>query len=155
MQLSWEAALNVAVPFFRRLGAIAEGHGVVACLEPNPARYGANFMVDSRETAEVVRAVAHPAIRMQLDVGALAINGDNAADVLRADADLIGHVHASEPGLVPLGDGGADHASAAAALAAILPGHVVAIEMLANGSEPHLQAIERAVGVAIRHYRKN
>lgn len=147
-------ARAIAVPFFRRLGDIAAEHGVTVCLEPNPACYGANFMTTSAEAAQVVERVAHPAIRMQLDTGTIAINGEDALTVLSDSAALIGHVHASEPDLAPLGDRGADHARAAAGLRQHLPGHVVTIEMLATANEPHPVAIERALKVAIAHYRE-
>jgi sugar phosphate isomerase/epimerase len=153
LQLSPEDALPIAVSFFRRLGDIARAHRVTICLEPNPARYGANFMTDSAETAAVVTAVDHPSIRMQLDVGALAVNRENARAVVQQHAALIAHVHASEPDLVPVGDGTADHACAAAAIAQALPDRVIAVEMLSGDAAPHLETIERALRLAIRHYR--
>lgn len=153
--LSDELVIEIAIPFFRRLGDIAQSYGVVICLEPNPPCYGANFMTTSAETAEVVRRVAHQAIRMQLDTGALAINGEDPASVLLNNMMLVGHIHASEPDLVPLGDGGTDHAKVAACLRQRLPQHIVSIEMLATKNEPHLVSIERALGVAIRHYRND
>ena len=139
--------------FFRQLGDVAQAHGVTICLEPNPSRYGCNFMTLTEETAHVVRQVAHPAIRMQLDIGALAINGEQPARMVADYAPLIGHIHASEPDLVPLGDGGSDHRGAAAAISAALPDHVVSIEMVATKQEPHLEAIERAIQIATTHYR--
>jgi sugar phosphate isomerase/epimerase len=148
-----EQVMEIAIPFFRRLGDIAQSYNVMICLEPNPARYGANFMTTSAETAEVVRQVAHPAIRLQLDTGALAINGESPSTVLQNSAILIGHIHASEPDLVPLGDGGTDHAMVAECLKQRLSDHIVSIEMLATKTEPHLVSIERALRVAIRHYR--
>ena len=151
--LSDEQAFEIAIPFFRRLGDIARSYGVVICLEPNPPRYGANFMTTSADTAWVVEQVTHPAIRMQLDSGALTINDENPTTVLQHSATLIGHIHASEPDLVPLGEGGTDHTSVAAAVRQRLPRHVVSIEMLATKNEPHLVSIERALGVAILHYR--
>lgn len=151
--LTDEQTIDVARTFFRRVGDAAAQHGVSICLEPNPPRYGANFMTTSIETAAVVRAIDHPSIRMQLDAGALAINGEDAQRVLSDASGLIGHVHASEPDLVPLGDGATDHASVAAALRRYLPGHIVTIEMVATATEPHPASIERALQTAIRHYR--
>jgi D-psicose/D-tagatose/L-ribulose 3-epimerase len=153
--LNDQQASEIAVPFFRRLGDIAQAHGVVICLEPNPACYGANFMITSAETAHVVDQVAHPAIGMQLDTGALAINSEDPVTVLQNSAALIRHIHASEPDLVPLGDGPADHGKVLAALAQYLPDHLVSIEMVATKNEPHLESIERALGAAIRHYRND
>jgi sugar phosphate isomerase/epimerase len=148
-----EEAAARAVRFFRRLGAIARDHGVTICLEPNPPRYGANFMTTSLETVEIVERVDHPAIEMQFDTGALTLQGEEAATVLARCAPRIGHIHASEPDLLPLGDGAAAHAPIAAAVRAFLPHHVVSIEMLATAGEPHLDSIERALKVASRFYR--
>lgn len=151
--LDEEAAIAAALPFFARLGDIAADCGVTVCLEPNPVCYGANFMTTTPATAEVVRRLGHPAIRMQLDTGALAINGEDAAAELGRCASLVGHIHASEPNLVPLGDGATDHAAAAAAIARQLPGHIVTIEMVATSAEPHAQSVARALDVALQHYR--
>jgi D-psicose/D-tagatose/L-ribulose 3-epimerase len=153
--LSDQQAMDVAVPFFQRLGNIAQNYGVVICLEPNPTCYNANFMTTSAETAQVVRQIAHPSVGMQLDTGALTINGEEPSTVLQDCAPLIGHVHASEPDLLPLGDGGTDHGKMVAALEQHLPNHVVSIEMLATKNEPHEVSIERALNVAIQHYRNN
>lgn len=151
--LDEEAAVQAALPFFARLGDIAADYGVTVCLEPNPTRYGANFMTTTPATAEVVTKLGHPAIRMQLDTGALAINGEDAATELKHCAALVGHIHASEPDLAPLGDGATDHSGAAAAIARCLPGHIVTVEMVATSAEPHLQSVERALDVALRYYR--
>ena len=151
--LSDAQALEQAVSFFRRLGNTAQEHGVIVCLEPNPTRYGANFMTTSAETAHVVAAVGHEAIRMQFDTGALMINGESPEAVLECSSRLIGHVHASEPDLVPLGDGGTDHQLMHRALSQHLPEHLVSIEMVATKEEPHLQSIERALVCAVECYR--
>lgn len=151
--LSDAQALDQAASFFRRLGTIAQEHGVIVCLEPNPTRYGANFMTTSAETFHVVAAVGHRAIRMQFDTGALTINGESPGAVLEGSAKLIGHVHASEPDLVPLGDGGTDHQLMHKALSQHLPEHLVSIEMVATKAESHLQSIERALTYAVDCYR--
>lgn len=153
--LSDQTAMDMAVSFFRRLGDAAQSYGVVICLEPNPACYGANFMTTSAETAQVVEQIAHPAVKMQLDTGVVTINDEDPGTVLQDSASLIGHVHASEPDLLPLGDGGTDHGKIAKALELRLPNHVVSIEMLATKNEPHAVSIERALTVAVRHYRNN
>lgn len=151
--LSDEQVQTISVQFFRRLGDIAQAHGVTICLEPNPPCYGANFMTTSAETAEVIRQIAHPAIRMQLDTGAITINGEDPVTILANCVSLIGHVHASEPDLAPLGDKGVDHAKVAKSLRTVLPDSIVTVEMLATQNEHHLISIERALGVATRYYR--
>ncbi|WP_330508392.1 TIM barrel protein [Pseudomonas putida] len=150
--LTDQQALDSAVSFFRQLGDIAQARDVTICLEPNPTCYGANFMTTSAETAATVRSIDHPAIRMQLDTGAMAINGEDPFIVLENCAELIGHIHASEPSLLPLGDGGTAHENMARAVSRYLPGHIVTIEMVATETEPHVQSIERALQLAHQHY---
>ncbi len=150
--LSDDETLDVASRFFRRAGDYAAARGVNLCLEPNPAQYGSNFMMTSAETARVVSAIDHPAIRMQFDTGAVIMNGEDPNEVLAQCAHLIGHIHASEPGLVPLGDGGNDHQRFRHAFSRYLPEHGVTIEMLPAKSEPRLAAIERALIFALRSY---
>jgi sugar phosphate isomerase/epimerase len=151
--LSDEQANAIATDFFRRLGDIAEEHHVVFCLEPNPTCYGSNFMTNSAETALVVRNIDHVAIKMQLDVGALTINREDAATTIAELAPIIGHIHASEPDLRPLGDLGTDHHSVRMCLQKHLPDSIVSIEMLATQDEPHVVSIERALAAAVRYYR--
>ncbi len=146
-------AIDQAVGFFRRLGDTAQEYGVIVCLEPNPTLYGANFMTTSEETAHVVTAVGHRAIRMQFDTGALTINNESPENVLGNNAELIGHIHASEPALVTLGDGGTDHRLMCKLLQQYLPDHVVSIEMVATKEESHLHSIERALMCAVECYR--
>ncbi|MFN4294856.1 MAG: sugar phosphate isomerase/epimerase family protein, partial [Thermoflexales bacterium] len=150
--LSDAQALEQAVSLFRRLGDIAQAHGVVICLEPNPVAYGANFMTNSQETAAVVTAVSHTAIRMQLDTGAMTLNGEKPEEVLEAYGHLVGHVHISEPYLAPIGDGATDHRAARDALRRYLPEHVVSIEMAATKHEPHTASIRRALAKAVAWY---
>jgi sugar phosphate isomerase/epimerase len=147
-----EAADAVAVEFFRRLGDLASGNGVAITLEPNPEAYGANFMTTSVETARVVRLVDHEAIRMQLDIGACAMNGEDVTDVVASAGDLVGHVHLSEPHLVPLGDGTSDHDHAAAALRDMLADRVACIEMLMTTDEPAQESVGRALDFALATY---
>lgn len=49
--LNDDVTLEIATTFFHRLGNIAQQEGVIFCLEPNPSCYGANFMINSAETA--------------------------------------------------------------------------------------------------------
>jgi len=150
--LSYDQTLEIAVNFFRRLGDTANEYGVIICLEPSPARYGGGFMMTSDETARIVDTVDHVAIKMQFDTGSITINKESPLAVLTNYADLIGHVHASEPDLLPLGDGGTDHPAMYKALKEHLPCHLVSIEMLATKEEPHLRSIERALVCAVESY---
>jgi sugar phosphate isomerase/epimerase len=145
-------ANEMATVFFRKLGPIAERHGVLICLEPNPVYYGANFMCTSDETAAIVEAVSHSSIRMQLDTGALTINAEAVRSVLQAHSNIIGHIHASEPDLVPLGDGTTDHEAMSKAISTYLPDYLVTIEMVATKTESVLASVDRAIRIAKNAY---
>ena len=145
-------ATAIAVDFFGRLGERAQTEGVIVCLEPNAAIYGCNFMVATTETAAIVEAVAHAAIRLQLDVGTIALNDEPAAATVARVAPLIGHIHASEPQLRPLGDAGAPHQEVADTLRRLGRDDIVTIEMARASDEPPLDAVRRAIGVAKASY---
>lgn len=145
------ATAEIANDFFRRLGDIAADQDTMISLEPNPPAYGANFMTDAATTAEVVRAVNHPAIRMQLDVGALTLNTESADEVLATNSDLIAHIHASEPQLKVLGDCGTDHRPVSSAIRRYCPNRIVTIEMREDDDAP-LISLERALAFAQRWY---
>lgn len=146
----------LAVDFFRRLGDCAVKHQVTICLEPNPVFYGANFMMNSAQTAAIVRQVNHPAILMNLDTGAILMNGESAADAIVPHADLFGHIHASEPQLVPLGSnagaGKAAHQALAAAINRLFPEKVLSVEMLTKGRDAPMADMETAMLFALELY---
>lgn len=143
-----------AVSFFRRLGDLAQQQGVVICLEPNPTCYGANFMTNSAETLTVVKAINHPAIKMQLDTGAISINNEDVFEVLKTAAPYIGHVHISEPGLAVIGDPHSDHKAYVRAIRETLGDDtLVSIEMVATADEPHTASLERALAFVTTTYR--
>ena len=143
---------NIAIDFFNRLGDIANEENVVICLEPCPANYGCNFMNTSFETVKIVTKILHPAIKMQLDSGAVCTNAEDVFEILSKYSNLIGHIHLSEPNLVPLGDGNTNHNNIFNALTKYLPNSLVSVEMLATQNEPHLTSIRRALLVANKIY---
>lgn len=146
------SALAIATDFFMRLGDAAGRSGVFVCLEPNPVTYNCNFMTTTAETADIVDRVSHPHIRLQLDVGALAMNSEPAQETVKRYAHLIGHVHASEPKLVTLGEGGSPHAQVANALRMYRPNSMVTIEMTGSEGLSPFESLERAVAVALSTY---
>ncbi len=103
-----DAAREIWVPAFRRMGAVAEAAGTRIALEPNPARYGTNFMTTLAETLAVARAVAHPGVAVNLDLGALIVSGELGALDLAAVLPDVAHVHLSAPDLAPLGGVGGE-----------------------------------------------
>lgn len=92
-----------AVEVFSSLGDACVRAGCVLALEPNPAGYGTNFLNTFAETLAFARRLGHPAVRVNLDLGAVAMNGERDAmlEALREAVGFIAHVHVSEPHLVP------------------------------------------------------
>ncbi len=144
---------EVACAFFSEVGDMAQQEGVVICLEPNPECYGANFMTCSAEAMAMVELIDHPAIKMQLDTGASAINHENVAKIIEGFEDKIGHIHLSEPGLLPLGRSEVDHQKVARQLNRLLPRHIATIEMLIPHNEAVLSVIDEALSFVTRNYR--
>jgi sugar phosphate isomerase/epimerase len=96
-------AHGIAVDVIGCLGDLCHARGAILALEPNPAAYGTNFLNTFAETAAFVRALDHPAVRVNLDIGALTMNEETerAVATFGATHPLIGHVHISEPHLAP------------------------------------------------------
>lgn len=111
-----EQAWTIAVAFFHDLGSYATECGVVLCIEPNPPQYGCDFMTLSSEAQALVRDVDSPGFGLHLDAAILGLSGEDAdAALTRCALDMV-HFHVSEPYLEPVGTGGVDHATVAAAL---------------------------------------
>lgn len=142
--LTDKETLKTAIEFFNIVGTYAQFHNVTLCLEPNPTIYGANFMTTTQETIDVVHAVNHPNIKLQLDLGAVTCNEENLKEIVSNNYDIIGHIHISEPHLITIGDIGTPHIEYAKILKQYLPGRTATIEMLTDG-ENNLREIETAL----------
>jgi sugar phosphate isomerase/epimerase len=103
--LDARVAQTIALDMIGRLGDRCQTKGVVLSLEPNPAAYGTNFLNTFDETLAFVHALGHPAVRINLDLGALILTGETSEVLagLTDTVDWIGHIHISEPhlGLAP------------------------------------------------------
>ncbi len=150
LDLTDDQVLSVAISFFEELGELARNRGLIICLEPNPIEYGANFMVTNRETASVVRAIDHPAVRMQYDTGAAQITGETSELEFAETVDLIGHIHISEPGIAPIGTGETNHQHFSTMFLKAWPNRLATIEMLSSTDNPEStieNAIQKTLGI--------
>lgn len=95
----WDEALERAAKVLRRIAARFSDHGSVLCIEPNPRRYGCNFVCNTQEGAELVHAVDHPGFALHLDAAALHLEAERLADVLPTVSGMLRHFHVSEPDL--------------------------------------------------------
>jgi sugar phosphate isomerase/epimerase len=145
MGRSPEEAEEIAVRFFRELGRVAADAGTCLCLEPNPEIYGCDFITRVGEGLALVRRVDSPGFRLHLDSGGMTLAGEQVGPPLLEAMAAARHFHVSEPHLVPIGQGGADHAAMAGALRAAGYAHWCSVEMRAV---PSLEALEQAWTVA-------
>lgn len=146
-----------AVPVLRSLGDHSRDRDVLFCLEANPPEYGGDFLTTTAEARDLCRSVGHPNVRVNVDLGAMSLSGEDARAEIAALGDLVGHVHASEAKLAELGAPAdhappSDHDAAAEGLASIGYKGCVSIEMLAAGAGRNAAAIQRAIGVARKAY---
>lgn len=101
--MSLEKASDRAASLFFRIGDTAKLEGTQVAMEANPTVYGTNFLTTGKQALTFARRVGHPAVRFILDVGAMHINEEfeQIPKLIEEAADLLSHVHFSEPQLMP------------------------------------------------------
>ncbi len=67
-------------------------------LEATQQIYNTNYINETAQALEIIDKVAHPGLRLNLDLGTVIANGESL-DILKNRVDVIHHVHVSEPGL--------------------------------------------------------
>jgi D-psicose/D-tagatose/L-ribulose 3-epimerase len=100
--LSSKDATVIALKFFKELGDRIQGFDSFLCLEPNPTIYGCNFLTTTEETLEFLHELNHEKILLNLDLGAVTQNNEDIHHLLSQVKNRLGHVHISEPGLMPI-----------------------------------------------------
>ena len=140
-------AQALAADVFRRLGDAAFAAGCRIAVEPNPAAYGTNFLNRAAEALGFVEAVAHPAVSLNFDVGALHMNGDfeQVEDLAARAGGSISHVHFSEPQLAPAPARIEEAERVFAAVSRTGYDGWYSIEMIAQPEAP-LAALEQGIG---------
>jgi sugar phosphate isomerase/epimerase len=146
------AAFDRAVEVLCVVAAECAARNTVLCIEPNPADYGCNFVVNSAEGLALVQAVDSPGLRLHLDTAAMVLAGEDPAGAVAAADAYLSHVHISEPHLAPIVPASIDHARVGRSLRRIGYRNWVAIEMRrVDGAVP---ALARAVDHARDCYRE-
>ena len=80
---------------------------VYLCLEPlTPAE--TNFMTSAAEGVALAQRLAHPFVKLHLDVKAMAAEAEPTPDVIRANRAYLHHFHANDPNLRGPGFGDVD-----------------------------------------------
>ncbi len=152
--LSGSTAATIAVPFFRALAAQAAANGAVFCLEPNPVRYGCDWIVTTSEALALSKAIDHEGFGLNVDTAGITLSGENPTTALAECASAIGHFHISEIDLAPIGSGGVDHDRMATALAQTPYSGWMSVEM----REPRLggkDTVAPSLATARFHYRRD
>ena len=140
--LGGQEAMEKASIFFREAGKICSEHGAVLGIEPNPAEYHCDFINNIADARELVLQTDSPGVKLHIDSGAAAVNGEELTTALYNAGDFV-HYHISEPHLVNVAAGQTDHRAAFAVLKKIRYAHWVSLEM--RREEPELEKLEAAV----------
>jgi sugar phosphate isomerase/epimerase len=133
-----------AVQFFRKLGDRCKTTTI--CVENNSRQYGCNFLTTPQEVASFVRLVNHPQIKMMIDIGNAVMEGAEIVDCIRANVDILGHVHISEPKMEAFRPS-TTHLQVAETLQSIGYSKGVTLEMLPKSPQEFSNAIEEFVSI--------
>lgn len=102
--LGSEMAFDLAVPRFRELGDYAAQYGSCLCIEPNPPQYGCDFVTNSEQGAELVKAVGSPGFGLHLDLACMQLVREDIGRQVARLAREIRHFHISAENLGPVGE---------------------------------------------------
>lgn len=143
-------AMQHAVHFFRQAGQACADAGVTLAIEANPSYYNCNFVTRWQEVEELVRSCNHPGIGLHLDTACTLLAGDDPVAAVPQVADILVHVHASEPDLGPFSNPRVDHQAVGDALRAVGYTGWCSVEM--RRTSMALASIEEAAQLAARCY---
>ena len=139
-----------SVEIFGPIAEAYEAAGVALALEANPGLYGCNFVTHASEAASLVRAVGSTGMRLHLDTACAALSNEDIRKLVRENADILAHFHASEPMLGGFAEPSKGHMGAAIALREVGYAGWVAVEM--RTQEDVLGALKTAAGFAMETY---
>ncbi|WP_279356647.1 sugar phosphate isomerase/epimerase family protein [Methylobacterium indicum] len=143
--LTEREAFDLGTERFSLLAEDIAPYSFALSLEPAPAEYGGNFLQTTTDCARMVRKVGRQNFRLHLDTGCLKLSGEDTLTVIQKYADLIGHVHLSQPNLAPIQTTEKRFADLTSGLKSIKYSAWLAIEMR-EAPDPE-QAIRQAIAV--------
>lgn len=150
---TFDIAIRQAADAMRPVAAMLAAHGVQLCIEPNPPRYGCDFVTTAAEATILAEAVDHPNFGIHLDATALALSGETSPEALRPVMPYARHFHISELDLAPVGTTATvPHAAIGKTLRDLGYNGWHSIEMRATEHDAWSVAIRNALVFARRHY---
>jgi sugar phosphate isomerase/epimerase len=150
--MSADGANKTVVPFFRAIGDLAVAAGVVFCIEPNPVQYDCDWITTISDGHELVLDIAHEGIALNADAGGITLGGEHPSTVIPGAIGSIAHFHVSEPHLVPIGTGSANHEALARALRSGDYRGWASIEMRLPPPENRMNVLTRSFSAAASAY---
>ena len=145
-EMSVEAADDIALDFFGKLGDVALSHNTMLCIEPNAPQYNCDYVTNAVQGEALVRRIDSKGIGLHLDTACMALAGDDIGEAIRSSADVLKHLHVSAPMLDRVYDrDDVDYRAAAAALKEINYSNVVSIEMRPGEAGENVARVEEAV----------
>lgn len=148
-----DEAYKRTIDFCLTLCESIEDHGTCFCFEP----LGLNkmdFINSVEDSLRIVRALEHPALRVQLDAEALSDNNEILESTFQAAKPYLVHVHANEPGFDVLGSSGmVDHAAIGAHLKNINYQGFVSIEQRMKNENNPMGDLEKSAAVLRELYK--
>lgn len=149
--LDEQTAFSTAVDVFSEVGDYCAQRQVCLCIEPNPLTYGCNFVTNSQQGIDLVQAVDSPGFRLHLDAAGMHLAGDDILRSLTAAADVLEHIHISEPNLSDFATPQVAHAQIAQGLRMIGWNKWISIEMRAS-TDP-IKSVEQAITIVRELYQ--
>lgn len=94
--ISDESDIDIASQFFYEIGEYALSKKTCIGMEANPVIYGTNFINTTVQAIDLIRNVNSLGFKLNLDLGTM-IENNESIEILENNADIINHVHISEP----------------------------------------------------------
>lgn len=147
-----EDAFAESVAFMNDLCDRISSHGTVFCFEPLGPQ-STDFINTAQDSLDIVLAVDHPSLAVQLDAKALFQNNEVTLNPFTLVADRLVHFHANEPDLGILGTSGLiDHAAMGGFLRAVGYDQFVSIEQRQLDTGAPIENISKSLELLKRCY---
>jgi len=118
-----------------------EKYKVYLCLEPL-TKAETNFMTTAEEGVSLIRKLAHPFVKLHLDVKAMSAESQPTPDVIRSNSEFLHHFHANDPNRRGPGFGATDFKPIFQALRDVSYNGWVSVEVFDYSPDPDTIARE-------------